>query len=142
MYYKLNPESPAQLGKNTIYDKNSSPWKTTKLHVIFDVWFGGDLLRESPCCYITERFFNKVNLNDFSGIRSISEMEVDKSLTFENYFPNRQPPKCYYLEINGTPGVDDLGLAEKNALVVSQNFLDAMKVIDLSSCTIEEYKIR
>ncbi len=140
MFYKIKPECPAQMGKETEFDKNFTPWEVHKLHLVFDVWLGGDLLKESPCFYVTERFLEKINIKEIIGIKSIKPAIVTSSETFKNLFPNRTPPKCFQLEIDGKPGIDDIGIASPSQLIISANLLRLLQKVDLSNSKIEDFK--
>ncbi len=140
MFYEINPESPAQLGSKTEYDKSVTPSKITKLHLVFDAWVGGDLLKESTCFYVTERFLEKINIDEITGLKSIYPTQVTASDTFKNLYPNRVPPNCFQLEIDGKPGVDDVGIHPPYQLIVSQKFLDLLRKIDLSIAKIEVFQ--
>lgn len=140
MFYKIKPECPAQMGKETKFDKNFTPWKITKLHLVFDVWMGGDLLKESPCFYVTERFLDKINIEEISGLKSIKSAKVTSSETFKNLYPNRTLPNCFQLEIDGSPGVDDIGITAPSQLIISEKFLHLLKKVDMSNSRIEVFK--
>ncbi len=140
MFYNIKPECPAQMGSKTIFDKSVTPWKITQLHLVFDVWLGGDLLKESPCFFVTERFLEKIKIDEISGLKSISPIRVSSSETFKNLYPNRIPPNCFLLQINGKPGVDDIGIHPSSQLIISQKFLDRLRKVDLSNAKIKVFE--
>ena len=137
MFYKISTQAPAQMGKRTILDKENTPWKVRKLHAIFDVWSDDDLLKTSPCYYVSERLFRALSSSSLSGFELNTELDTDISLTFKNLYPNKTIPKFILLNIVGNAGVNDFGLTEDMDLVLSEAAVEILRKYNTSETEIE-----
>jgi hypothetical protein len=97
MFYNVIPQSIAQLGSNTIYDKSTTPWKILKLHVKVDVWSSDDLLKTSPCYFVTERLRSGLIDQSFTGFEIGPKLETELSNTFKNVYTYKDIPEFYLL---------------------------------------------
>ena len=138
-YYKIHPEVPGSLGERTKYDKRKTPWKLLDLHVVFDGWLGGDLLKISNCYLVTERLKNDLEKAKITGIESFINFELVISDTFKNLYPNRTLPLIDQLVINGKAGVDDIFLVDYYKLIISERMVEILNNHDLSNAEIEKY---
>ena len=138
MYYKVKPQSLAQLGKNTIYDRSITPWRVTKLHAVFDVWSDDDLLKASPCYFVTERLSRDLLNQKFTGVEIGLKLETEITETFRNLYPNKTMPAFYLLNIAGTAFRDDFALENISQLVLSDRVVSFLKNYNLSEVEIIE----
>lgn len=136
MFVQIKPQAPSQLGKDTEYDKTFTPWKVLKLHVIFDVWSADDLLRNSPCYFVTKRVYDAFSESKFTGIELGGKVKTDLSETFKNIYPNKTLPDYYLITVVGEPYKDDFGIDHPNKLIVSENVLSLLKEYHLSDAKI------
>ncbi|MCR6641672.1 MAG: hypothetical protein NVV82_22445 [Sporocytophaga sp.] len=136
LFYKIDPEVPGQLGKETKYDQSIMPWPITKLHVIFDGWLGGDLLKISSCFIVTKALMLELEKAKISGIE-FENFKLEISDMFKELYPNKELPQFYWLKIKGEAGKDDFGKAPKNKLIVSQNALNILNHFNLSDSEIK-----
>lgn len=137
-YYMLSPEVAGGLGERTIMDSSAHPPRVQRLHYEMEGWLGDALLESFPCFIVTSRAKDALIGLSASGC-VFDSVEVSKSPTFEELYPDRQLPPFSWLKIHGRPGADDLGLSEDHRLVVSSRVLDVLKSLDLANCDISEY---
>jgi hypothetical protein len=123
-----------------MYDKSITPWKIERLHVVFDVWSDDDLLRTSPCYFITVRLSEALHSSNFSGIKIGPEVETEASLTFKGLYPDKNLPRYYLLRIDGNAFKDDFGLDKSNKLIISERAKQFLTGFNLSDSEIEEVK--
>jgi hypothetical protein len=139
-YYYLEPRIAGELGNNTILDDGVHPPKVSKLHYMFDELPQDELLESFPCFIATKNLFQKLSENSLTGFSS-ADLEVSKSKTLEEVNSVDLFPEFIWLQIEGQPGQDDLGLTEKAELVVSEQALDIIKAcckeVDISDYTLE-----
>ena len=138
-YYRIHPEVPGGLGKRTKYDKRERPWKLIDLHVVFDGWLGGDLLKISNCYLVTERLKNDLGKSKLTGVESSKNFELEISDTFKNLYPKITLPSVYQLVINGKADVDDIFIANYYKLIISERVMEILNNHDLSNAEIEKY---
>src|SRR5690606_11191327 len=112
--------------------------KVERLHVVFDVWSDDDLLRTSPCYFITERLSEALGSNSFSGIKVGTEVETEASLTYQGLYPDKILPRYFLLRIDGTAFKDDFGLDKLNKLIISDRAKQFLAGFNLSDSEIEE----
>lgn len=136
MFIHLKPQAPSQLGKETEYDKSFTPWKIIKLHIIFDLWSDDDLLRNSPCYFVTKRAYDALAKEKFTGIEFGGEVKTEVSDTFKKLYPNKELPSYYLIRIVGVPGKDDLGIEYPNKLIISKVVLLLLQEYNLSDAKI------
>ena len=130
---KLN--SPAQLGNQTIFDKSYTPWKILTLHVIFDLWCDDDILKTSPCFYVTRRLREALLNSELSGYSLGEKVQTEVSLTYRNLYPKQCIADYYLLNITGKPNQDDFSLLHPNSLILSSesmSFLTNFKIGETS----------
>jgi len=140
-YYKIHPEVPGSLGSKTKYDKTFTPWELIELHVVFDGWLGGDLLKISNCYLVTEALKKDLENSGITGIESFKSFELEFSDTFKNLYPNRRLPSIYRLIPNGKKGIDDIFILDYFKLIVSENVIKILNNHDISNSEIERYSL-
>ena len=141
MFYKISTQVPSQMGKRTVFNKTYSPWKVEKLHAIFDVWSEDDILKTSPCYFVTERLFQMLSSSALTGIEFDSEIDTDTSITFQNLYPNKVLPKFYLINILGKAGSDDFGLTDQKELIVSQRAHDIIRKFNTNETEIIKWTL-
>ncbi len=136
MFFQLKPQAPSQLGEFTTYDKSNTPWKILELHVIFDLWCDDDILKTSPCYYVTERLYQVLRTSEFSGITFEGKVRTDVSDLFNDLFPCRVLPNYYLINITGRENHDDFGIAPPNKLIISSEVLELLKQFNVTESSI------
>ncbi|MEO1518238.1 MAG: hypothetical protein AAFV95_24675 [Bacteroidota bacterium] len=134
--FKINPEVPGGLGKNTRYDKSSSPWRVTHFHAAFEGWLGGDLMAISPVSFATEKLRQGLEASDLSGILGFEDIEITYSDTIKYLQPDVILPPIYRVLIEGKQGVDDFCVIPNNQIVVTKKALDFLAAFNLSNAEI------
>ncbi len=134
-YYILEPEVAGGIGPHTVMDRRTHPPVVSTLHYEFDGWLGDELLETFPCFIGTERIRDMIRENHFTGVEFAS-VEITKSDTFTELYPDRSLPNFVWLKVTGTAGTDDFGLEKKNRLVVSER---ALLALDLKHCDVAEF---
>ena len=136
MYYFIKPQSASQLGNKTVYDKSVVPWGIEKLHVIFDVWSNDDILKNSPCYFISKKLHNGILDSELSGIEIGEQIQIDKSDTFQSLYPNKKIGEFYLVHITGSPMVSDFGILSPNKLIISEKALKLLNGYIMNDCEI------
>jgi len=139
-YYNLSPEVAGGLGERTVMDSSVHPPRVQRLHYEMEGWLGDELLESFPCFIVTARVKDALIGLGASGC-TFDSVEVSKSPTFEELYPDRQLPPFFWLKVHGRAGADDLGLSEDHRLVASKRVLDLLKALDLANCDISEYPV-
>jgi hypothetical protein len=93
---------------------------------VFDVWLGDDLVRAYPAVLVTKRLKAALEaVPNATGFR-VSRVGVRRSRFFRLHNPDRRLQAFWVVEIPGRPGLDDMGITDAGALVVSRRILDVL----------------
>lgn len=141
MFYIIEPEVAGGFGDSTVLDTDVHPPVVSHLEYRFEGWLGYELLESFPCFIITKSTARKLYESQLSGF-TLGPVDVTKSAEFEALHPHTSLPDFLRLEVKGTAGVDDLGLAADHRLVVSQACMDALRTFQLDNADIEEFEDR
>lgn len=134
----LEPEVAGGLGDDTVIDHSVSPPQVERLNYEFEVWLGDELLESFPCFIVTERLAAEIKHLNASGIR-FADVKITRSPEFEELQPGESLPEFKWLQVFGTPGKDDFGIASDGRLVVSDTVLNRLKLYGLSHCDISDW---
>lgn len=138
MYFYVEPEVSGGIGEHTVMDTSVHPPKVSKLHFQFDGWLGDDLLESFPCYIVSERLAKELELRSLTGF-SIQDVEVSKSDQYENLYPGKVLPKFYWLQVSGTAGEEDFGIADDHRLVLSEMALSLLRKYKIEEADLEDY---
>ncbi|MEY9418059.1 hypothetical protein ABIF69_004501 [Bradyrhizobium japonicum] len=147
--FRLSPEVAGQLGSRTIMrpcaDPNAVP-EVERLEYVFDGWLGDDLIESFPCFIATERLASALAGEKLTGLR-LEEAQVGKSEQFRELYPRRKlPPFKWLLPLGQVRLVksafrqwsgEDLCLAQRAELVVSERALAVLRKFQIDNCDIE-----
>lgn len=136
--YILEPEVAGGFGENTVMDPTSRPPSVTRFHYKFDGWLGDELLETVACFIATKAVVSILQPLHPTGVE-FDRVEVTKSETFNELYPNRQLPEFVWIKITGKAGKDDFGLSEQHRLVVSERILTALQSVKLNQCMVYLY---
>ncbi|NBP67651.1 MAG: hypothetical protein EBU52_02805 [Cytophagia bacterium] len=137
-YFRLKPEAPAVIGEHSEIERvQGDALKVRKMHLVFEGWFGDDLMKTSPVFYITEKLKRDLESSELSGISHFENIEVTKSENFKELYPNKELPDFFLFVINGTARQDDFGI-EIGKLIVSEKALGFLKGFRLAETEIED----
>jgi hypothetical protein len=140
-YRILEPEVAGGFGEETVLDYSTSPPTVQKLHYEFGGWLGDDLLTTTPCFIVTLPL--KESLLRFNGTGySFDDVAVSKSEFFQQRRPEVVLPPFAWLKIHGQAGRDDVGLGKKDALVVSDEFLNVLRQHNIANCIVRRKPFR
>lgn len=124
--YKLSPAVPGGLGPGTRWDDSVSPPKITVLEMEIDGWDGDGLLETHPIFMVTEELASEMREARLSGW-STRPMTVRTTEAFDVFHPGVRLPELAWLDVSGSPGIDDVALTEKlGYLVVSEKAFDVV----------------
>lgn len=126
-FYVIEPEVAGGWGAKTIFAK--TPEKNVvvqRLHFEFDGWLGDELLESTPCYIVTERLARDMRDARLTGV-AFDKVEITKSPQFKSRHPGRYLPPFVWLKVNGTPGLDDVGIAPGRKFVVSGRALNVLQ---------------
>ena len=136
-YYTLEPDVAGGLGPHIVLDGQTRPPRVTRLEYVFDGWSGDDLLESYPCLVTTKSMAQRLMQAATTGFL-LRDVEVSTSGEFQDLFPTRELPVFVWLDITGTAGADDFGLASDGRLVVSARALGILRHGQLEHCDVEE----
>lgn len=122
-YFLIEPEVSGGFGPETRFDRSGPRLEVTKLHYVFDDWFGDCLVTASPCFLIAEATARLLEKLPATGI-AFGPAEISKSDLFKEFNPDTKLPPFAWLKVHGDPGVDDFGLSKSLDLIVSQRVFD------------------
>ncbi|MEE4371635.1 hypothetical protein V2K69_14345 [Pseudomonas alliivorans] len=138
MHYYIEPEVAGGLGETSIIDTSCHPPKITRLEYKFEGWLGDDLLEGFPCFIVTKRLADAISKKRLSGF-CLKPLKISKSENFLELYPDLKLPDFKWLEIVGSAGVDDLGLAENHILVVSELALNVFKELKINQAELKAF---
>lgn len=137
-FFLVKPEVAGGLGEGTIMDRNVHPPKIHSLHYVFDGWSGDVLLTSFPSFIVTEEARRELKRVSASGI-CFCDVQISKSETFEELFPDVELPTFHWMRVVGKAGVDDFGIAPNLRLVASERVLDVLRKLRLSEANVQPY---
>lgn len=138
-FFLVKPEVAGGLGERTIMDRSTHPPKVHVLNYVLDGWSGDVLLTSFPSYIVTPEARDALERLPASGI-SFAQVDVSKSETFDELFPEKQLPEFSWMKIEGTAGQDDFGIAPNLRLVVSERALDVLVKLGLREAVITAYQ--
>ncbi len=137
-FFLVKPEVPGGLGENTVFDKSEVPWKIISVHLVFDGWDGANVVKVSPCFFVTEMLRNRIESENLSGVINFEEIQISTSETFKELMPNTKIPSFFLMRINGVPQKDDIGTTSNFKLILSEKALAIFREYELGDFEIEE----
>lgn len=137
-HHFIEPEVAGELGENSILDASVHPPKVDKLHYKFSDWFGDVILESFPCFIVTKDAAIALRGAGVTGVR-YSDVEVSASDDFRAMYPGRELPNFEWLEVMGSAGVNDFGIASDFRLVVSEKAIAILKSLGLSNALVESF---
>jgi hypothetical protein len=105
----------------------------------FDTWLGDDLVSAHPLLLVTTRVMEAMaELSQPTGF-SFARARALPSSFFVRHNPGRVLPTFWSVQVNGRPGVDDLGLGRDGSVVASARIVEAMTRFSLRHATLSQY---
>jgi hypothetical protein len=105
----------------------------------FDVWLGDDLVRAYPAVLVTSGLRGALQALPRPTGFHLSRARVRSSRFYRLHNPDRRLPAFWVVEIQGRPGLDDVGLTEAGALVVSRRIMDVLLASRVSQAVFAQY---
>jgi hypothetical protein len=125
-YHQVEPEVAGGTGPGTVFVPGAVPWRVARVHYVFDDWFGDWLVTSTPVFVATREAADLLADAGLTGF-VVREAQVSTSELFEEINPGRALPQFVWLDIHARAGEADLGLTERNDLVVSDAALDLLR---------------
>jgi hypothetical protein len=105
----------------------------------FDTWLGDDVVRAHPLLLVTTPLKDALlGLDQPTGF-SVVRAEATRSEFFLCHDPDRQLPELWSVEMQGRPGVDDLGMGRDGSIVASARVVEAMGRFSLKHTTLRQH---
>lgn len=143
-FYNLKCEVPGGLGPETVFDKDSIPWKVRHPHIVVDGWLGGELLTVGSCLLISNDAMNGI-MFDYSGIKSYQTFQLGFSDNCKTLQPNLTLPNFRWLKVGDNPFVDDVAMTFYNnlynQLIISDSLWKVLSTFELGNFQIQEAKV-
>lgn len=137
MFFYIEPEVSGELGENTVINTSVHPPEVSKLHYNFNGWLGDELLESFPCFIVADSLAEYVKSINLTGYL-LGDVEITKSLEFEDLYPDKKLPKFFWFKVNGMAGVDDFGISDDLRLTVSELALNTLNEGVIIQADIEE----
>jgi hypothetical protein len=138
-YFTLSPQVVGGIGPRTVLSRVRHPPIVTCLHYEFDVWPQDDLIEGFPCFIVTPRLAAAIGAAEPTGV-TFDGVEATKAGTCEDLHPHEMLPEFVWMQITGTPGVDDFGADALARLVVSERALQVLKTFSLKNCEVTDFE--
>lgn len=135
----LDPEVAGGWGERTVADTSVHPPVVALLNYQFDGWLGDELLTSFPCYVVTRLLGDKLSEARLNGFQ-LADVQVSVSEQFEEIYPDRHLPEFYWLQVDGSAGVDDFGLSRRHQLVVSDRALAVLQTGQLRHCGVKAWR--
>jgi hypothetical protein len=136
-YYLIKPEVAGGIGPDAVVDRSVHPPRISRLHYKVIDWLGDCIITSFPCFLVLRSTARRIEELNFSGFR-VAEAIVSEADEYRDINPDGVLPDLVWLQVDGTPGEDDFGLAARASLVVSERVLAALKADGL---TVGKYAI-
>jgi hypothetical protein len=108
---------------------------------IFDTWLGDDVVSAHPLLLVTTDVRDALlELNQPTGF-TVVRARTMRSAFFERHSPDRQLPTFWSVEVQGRPGVDDLGIGPGGSFVASARVVEALDRFSLKHATLTQYRL-
>ena len=119
-YMYLEAEVGGCLGPRSVIDPDRRRWTIHKLHYMFEVWLGDQILTAVTCHIATRALADRLRAARLTGFM-LADVEIDRSEEFRELYPNRQLPPFVWVQIVGVKGQDDFFMTQTpQRLVVSE----------------------
>lgn len=118
-FFFVEPEVSAGMGPQTVRFAGVRAPLITRLHLIFEDWFGDAIIECTPCFVVTEELSSRLPESQMTGYE-LDDVLTEKSVQFDELCPEVLLPKFYWLKVHGTAGQTDFGLSTDMRLVVSE----------------------
>lgn len=138
-FFLVEPEVAGGVGPSTRFEIVDGRRIVVELEYRFDGWLGDPLLETTPCFILTATAQRRIEAIDASGVK-FAGVKVARSGLFRDLHGNRELPEFSWMQIFGTPGVDDFGLTDDLMLVVSARALETLREEGLSHALIEPFE--
>jgi hypothetical protein len=106
----------------------------------FDTWLGDDVVRAHPLLLVTARVKDALSAlkgrTGFSPVRA----HASRSAFFERHDPDRGLPEFWSLEVDGKPGIDDLGIGRDGSVIASARLVETLNRFSLKHATLSQYE--
>jgi len=137
-YYVVDPDVAISIGENTVLDVSRHPPEVSVLHIIWEGWFGDDILQSFPVFVFTERLVQSVVESGLSGV-NFQKLQISLSDQFRIMFPDVILPKIYWAKIDGVKEKADFFISEEYMLVISKKALDILSNYNLERMDVADY---
>jgi hypothetical protein len=106
---------------------------------IFDTWLGDDVVRAHPLLLVTTRVKDALSALKGGAGFSVARARVFRSAFFERHHPDRALPEFWVLSVDGSPGVDDLGIGRDGSVIASARVVETLNRFTLRQATLSQY---
>jgi hypothetical protein len=137
-FFYIEPEVAGGFGKNSLLDHSFKPPRVARLHCAFDGWMGDALVETFPCLIATNEAVSALKTAGLRGVE-YAEVEVSTSELFRHLYPNLGLPDFEWLQVIGTAGENDFGIAPDRRFVISERALDIIRPFGLSHAEIAPF---
>ena len=131
-YYKLQPEVPGELHRQTTLDRSTRPPKAINLKVLFLGWMGDDLLDIFPCFFVTDQLKVCIEINGLTGC-SFETFELEIG---EDAPPETSNTKFWRMVPSLWEQLADIRVNPKGYLVVSELALLVINKHKIECCDV------
>lgn len=133
--WTVEPEVAGELGDHTVIDTRVHPPVVSHLEHRFEGWLGDALLECFPCFIVTSDLAKALTTSGLTGFE-LADVEISRSVTFEDLYPRRVIPEFARLKVVGGRADADFRLTDDFRLSVSARALTVLRRHPLSHATI------
>ena len=125
-YWYVEPEEPGELGPATDIDMSTHPPLVSRLEYLMNVPPNDEILASFPCYVVSARVRARLTALGATGC-TFRSVTVTPGPGFERLWPSVRLPQYWWMDILGSAGVDDLGIAPDLRLVASDRVRTAIE---------------
>lgn len=138
-FFIIEPEVAGGFGPETILDRSVFPPRPIIFNYQFDGWLGDPIIETVANFIVTHSLKKSLEIASASGI-TFGNVQVSKSIEFEELYPDIEIPDFVWMKVSGSPGVDDFGLNSNHRLIVSEKALVMLKYEGMNNGEIRDYQ--
>lgn len=140
-FYTIRPAVDGSLGEMSEFEPGSNKRRLISFHLVLEDWLGDDLVTMTPGFAVTRHLADRLSRSGLSGFE-LKDMYL--SISVEGTEAMRRKgtpiPDLVWIDLVGSPGVDDFSLApDIPRMVVSDAALSLLQEFDIKRARIEEY---
>lgn len=137
-YFSVEPEVAGELGDRSAIRHVGGRLEVNRLHYEFHGWLGDCLVESTPYFIVTQEAADALLHASVTGIQ-LATVEVSRSYTFDELYPDCLLPEFVWLVVDGHAGRDDFGMGKGLILIVSEHALKTLRQFGLQHASVAAF---